>query len=136
VSEAQPIEFAPAVLRSLRGLVPSGTVHTDLALELGLSAWLRKSGTGLEDAHFLMLEIRRAVLEAADMDAATEPVPLCGRSQRLDVLNLAVYLGNLIDRAGSWADCGPEVIVERAIACLSLDGFRPAAVQTLERRSS
>ena len=135
MSEAQPIEFAPAVLRSLTGLVPSGTVHTDLALELGLSAWLRLSGTGLEDAHFLMLEIRRAVLEAADMDATTEPVPLCGRSQRLDVLNLAVYLGNLIDRAGSWAGCGPEVIVERAIGCLDLEGFRPV-LETRERRSS
>jgi hypothetical protein len=89
--------------------------ETDLALELGLSAWMSFSGTCAEDARTEMHAIRRAVLEASRLDAATEVIPFRGRSARSDVLNLAVYLRNLVERAARSAGCDPEAMIDRAI---------------------
>ena len=93
-------------------------VETDLALELGLSAWMSFSGTGAEDASTEMHAIRRAVLEVSRLDAGTEAVPFRGRSARSDVLNLAVYLRDLIERAARSTGCEPEALIEQAIARL------------------
>jgi hypothetical protein len=108
--------FAPTVLRGLAQLGP--VVETDLALELGLSAWMSFGGMGAEDARTEMHAIRQAVLEVSGLDAATEAIPFRGRSARSDVLNLAVYLGNLVERAARSAGCPPEALIERAIARL------------------
>ncbi len=64
--------------------------------------------------------MRGAVLEAGRMDSATEPVPFVGRSPHLDLLNWAVYLGNLISRAAHAADCEPKSIAERAVERLAV----------------
>ncbi len=79
---------------------------------------MRFSGTDLEAARSEMLAMRAALLRAADMDVTTEPVPFTGPNRRAAVLNLAAYLGNLVERAAASADCEPAVIVERAIATL------------------
>ena len=83
MSKPDTVDYAPAVLRSLHVLVPSGTTQADLALELGLTAWMRVSGTELEDALRQMWGIRQAVLEAGDMDPGIEPIPFGGSSYRL-----------------------------------------------------
>jgi len=101
------IDFAPAVLRGLARLGPFDPSRADLALELGLSAWMRLGQTDLDEARATMLHLRAALLEAGRMDAHTEPVPFSGRSPRLDMLGLASYLGNLVDRAASSAQCDP-----------------------------
>jgi hypothetical protein len=90
-------------------------VETDLALELGLSAWMSFSGTCAEDARTEMHAIRQAVLEVSRLDAATEAIPFRGRSARADVLNLAVYLRNLVERAARSAGCEPEAVIDQAI---------------------
>ena len=94
-------EFGPAVLRSLPALVPAGMTQADLALELGLSAHLQTSAIDVDDAIAQMWAVRQAVLEAADMDASAEPIPFGGRNDRLGLLNMVIYLGNLVERAAT-----------------------------------
>jgi hypothetical protein len=107
------------VLRGLAALGPFDPSKADLALELGLSAWMRFSGTNLEDARSTMMHIRSVLLEAGEMDSRTEPIPFSGQSPQLDVLNLATYLGHLVDRAASSAKSEPALIVERTIERLA-----------------
>ena len=54
------------------------------------------------------------ILEVCGLDPATEPVPLVGRTPRLDVLNLAAYVGDLLRRAAP-AGCLRSV-VEQVVA--------------------
>jgi hypothetical protein len=115
VSNPQNIDFAPAVLGSLHVLVPSGTTEADLALELGLSAWMRVSGIDLDEARSRMWDIREAVLDAGELDVATEPIPLGGRSSRLDLLGLALYLARLVERATAHLGCDRETMLDRAM---------------------
>jgi hypothetical protein len=111
--------FAPALLRGLSTLGWADCSESDLALEMGLSAWMRLGGVDLESARGQMLVIRDALLEAGEMDTSSEPIPLSGRSPRLDTLHLATYLGTLVERAANCADCEPSQIVERAIEQLA-----------------
>lgn len=108
-------EFGPAVLRGLPALVPAGMIDADLALELGLSAHLQRTDTEVDDAMAQMWAIRQAILEVSDLDASTEPIPFGGRSGRLGLLNLAIYLGNLLGRAAALQDCDRHTIVTRAL---------------------
>jgi hypothetical protein len=124
------------VLRSLHVLVPSGTTQADLALELGLTAWMRASGTDIEDALRQMWCIRQAVLEAGGMDPAIEPIPFGGSSSRLDLLNIAIYLGNLVDRAAAGQGCDRDVIVARALDRPVLRHVRLMAPEVRVLRSS
>lgn len=118
-SVRQRHEFAPTVLRGLAALAPFDPAKEDLALELGLSAWIRLGDINLDDARSTLLHIRSVLLEAGRMDSCTEPIPIWGRSPRLDVLSLASYLGTLVARAASSARCDPGEIIERSIERLS-----------------
>ncbi len=69
----------------------------------------------MDDAIAQMWAIRQAVLEVSDLDASTEPIPFGGRSERLDLLNLAIYLGNLVGRAAARQDCDRHTVVTRAL---------------------
>ena len=80
-----PTGFGPALLGGLAELGPVEPFSGDLSLELGISVWLRTSGTSLLEARSSLLEIRRVILEVCGLDPATEPVPLVGRSPRSDV---------------------------------------------------
>jgi hypothetical protein len=133
VSNDQSIEFAPAVLGSLGVLVPSGQAGADLACELGLSAWMRLTGTPLHEAPGQLWAIRQAVLEAGQMDAATEPIPMGGRSTRLDLLNLVCYLGGLVDRAAAHRGCDRDAIIAGSLdrPVLHQLGARTASVREL-----
>jgi hypothetical protein len=115
VSKPEPAEFGPTVLRSLPALVPFGMVQPDLALELGLSACMQMSDIELDDAIDQMWRIRQAVLEAGDMDVRTEPIPFRGSSGPLELLNLALYLGNLLDRAAGHGGFDIGTVVARAL---------------------
>jgi hypothetical protein len=136
VSKPETVDFAPAVLLSLPVLVPSGMVQADLALELGLTAYMEMSGTELEDAVGQMWEIRTALLEAGDLDAAIEPIPFGGSSKRLDLLNLALYLGNLVDRAAAHQNCDSTTIVARAMDRPVLQRVRRTVPDVRQLRSS
>jgi hypothetical protein len=136
VSKPETPGFAPTVLRSLPALVPQGMVQADLALELGLSACMQMSDTELDDALDQMWDIRRAVLEASDMDVSTEPIPFGGSSDRLDLLNLALYLGNLLDRAAAHGGCDIGTAVAGALDRPILHRVRAAPSAVRRLRSS
>jgi hypothetical protein len=88
----------------------------DLSLELGISVWLRTSGTSLMAARSSLLEIRRVILEVCELDPATEPVPLVGRSPRSDVVNLVGYISELLRRASATTGRGVGTVVEAVVA--------------------
>jgi hypothetical protein len=96
-----PEGFGSALLSGLAELGPIEPFSGDLSLELGVSVWLRTTGTPLLEARGRLLHIRDLIIEVCGLDPATEPVPLVGRSPRNDVLNLVVYLGDLLGRAAS-----------------------------------
>jgi hypothetical protein len=115
VTEAPP-GFAPALLSGLAGLGPVEPFSGDLSLELGLSVWLRTSGTSLPQARGPLLEMRRLILEVCGLDPATEPVPLVGRSPRSDVISLAGYLSDLLRRAAAGSGRPIEAVVRAVVA--------------------
>jgi hypothetical protein len=114
-AESPAQDFAATVIRGLAALGPCGPTEADLTLELGLSLWMNHAGTDLHAARATMLAIRHVLLEVGGMDSDTEPVPLLGLAPRLDALNLAAYLGDLVIRAARSAQCEPALIAERAI---------------------
>jgi len=136
VSKLDTTEFAPAVLRSLAVLVPSGMTQADLALELGLSAHMQMSDTEVDEAIADMWSIRQAVLEAGEMDASIEPIPFGGRSQPTDLLHLAIYLRDLVDRAAAHQGCDVEAIVAGALSRPVLWQVRRAVPDVRQLRSS
>ena len=119
VQEA-PTGFGPALLGGLAELGPVEPFSGDLSLELGISVWLRTSGTSLLEARSSLMEIRRVILEVCELDPATEPVPMVGRSPRSDVVNLVGYISELLRRAS--AGLGRELgsIVRAVVAALPL----------------
>jgi hypothetical protein len=74
-----------------------------------------RTETDVAGVRRLLPALRTAVLEAAGMDPAHEPVPFVGRSLRDDVLRSVAYLADLLARAASIARCTPHEIAERAI---------------------
>jgi hypothetical protein len=137
MSSNETVDFAPSVLGSLDVLIPSGQAGTDLACELGLSAWMRRTGTSLDAAPARLWAIRQAVIEAGGLDPATEPIPLGGRSPRLKVLSLVAYLGELVDRAATRLGCDRTEVIALALERPVLQGIDGApAGRLVERRSS
>ena len=111
-----PTGFAPALLGGLAELGPVDPFSGDLSLELGISVWLHRSRTSLMEARGTLLEIRRVILEVCGLDPATEPVPLIGRSPRLDVVNLVAYVGDLLRRASAGVGWSVRAVSDRVIA--------------------
>ncbi len=109
-----PEGFGPALLRGLAELGPVDPFSGDLSLELGVSVWLRTSGTPLLEARGRLLHIRELIIEVCGLDPATEPVPLVWRSPRADVLSLVGYVGELLRRAAS-ASGRPVAAVARVV---------------------
>jgi hypothetical protein len=111
-----PPGFVRALLGGLAELGPVDPFSGDLSLELGISVWLRRSRTSLMEARGTLLEIRRVIVDVCELDPATEPVPLVGRSPRLDVVNLVAYIGDLLRRAAPAG--GLRTVVEQVVALM------------------
>ena len=111
-------DFGLALLGGLAELGPVDPFSGDLSLELGLSVWLRRSGTSLVGARGRLMDARQAVLAVSGLDASTEPVPLLGRSPRADTLTLAGYVSDLLRRAAAAAGCSVGQVATLAVAAL------------------
>lgn len=107
--------FGPALLGGLAELGPVDPFSGDLSLELGISLWMRRSGTSLHAARSMLLELRPLILEVSGLDPATEPVPLVGRSPRHDVVNLVAYVNDLLRRASASTGCSLNRLVAGVI---------------------
>jgi hypothetical protein len=112
--------FGPALLSGLAELGPVEPFSGDLSLELGISLWLRTSGTSLIEARSSLLEIRHVILEVCGLDPSTEPFPMVGRSPRSDVVNLVGYISELLRRASAGLGRGVEAVVDAVVAELPL----------------
>jgi hypothetical protein len=115
-----PTGFGPALLSGLAELGPVEPFSGDLSLELGISLWLRTSGTSLIEARSSLLEIRHVILEVCGLDPSTEPFPMVGRSPRSDVVNLVGYISELLRRASAGLGRGVEAVVDAVVAELPL----------------
>jgi hypothetical protein len=115
-----PTGFGQALLRGLAEFGPVEPFSGDLSLELGISVWLRTSGTSLIEARSSLLEIRRVILEVCGVDPSTEPFPMVGRSPRSDVVNLVGYVSELLRRASAGLGRGVGAVVESVVAELPL----------------
>ena len=111
-----PTGFGPALLGGLAELGPVEPFSGDLSLELGISVWLRTSGTSLIGARSALLEIRGVILEVCGLDPSTEPFPMIGRSPRSDVVNLVGYISELLRRAAAGTGRAVGAIVEAVVA--------------------
>jgi hypothetical protein len=110
-----PGGFGSALLSGLAELGPVDPFSGDLSLELGVSVWLRTSGTPLLEARGRLLHIRELIIEVCGLDPATEPVPLVGRSPRNDVLSLVSYMGDLLRRSASASGRTVQGVARRVI---------------------
>ena len=109
-------DFGAALVHGLAELGPVDPFSGDLSLELGVSVWLRTSGTPLLEARGRLLFVRELIIMVGGLDPATEPVPLVGRSPRADVLNLVSYVGDLLLRAAAASGQSVQRVAERVIA--------------------
>jgi hypothetical protein len=100
----------------LAELGPVDPFSGDLSLELGVSVWLRTSATPLLEARGRLLSVRELIIVVCGLDAATEPVPLVGRSPRADVLNLVGYVGDLLRRAAAASGQSVQRLAKRVVA--------------------
>jgi hypothetical protein len=112
------LELTPLLARGLAVLEAEDLTRGNLTLELGLSLWMRRTDSDLFGVRDALLEVRRALLEAAGMDRVSEPIPLLAGDDRTAVLSLAVYIKGLVVRAASAADTSRREIVEAALALL------------------
>jgi hypothetical protein len=62
--------------------------------------------------------MRSALIAAGGLDQRTEPVPLVGRADSTDLLNVGLYLVELLRRAAGRAGCELEELSVRALAVL------------------
>ena len=113
-----PTGFGAALLSGLAEFGPVEAFSGDLSLELGISVWLRTSGTSLLQARSSLLEIRGVILKVCALDPATEPVPLVGRSPRSDVINLVGYVSELLRRASAGMGRDIAAVVRAVVAQL------------------
>jgi hypothetical protein len=111
-------QLVPEILRGLVELGLDEPAGSEIALELGVSVWMRRSGADLESVRSAMIRLRGALVSAGDLDPASEPLPLLGRSDHRDVLTLVSYLGGLVGRAAVSAGCEPGDLVESVIYSL------------------
>ena len=129
-------DFGEAVLRNLDTLVPPGTTGADLALELGLCAWMHQCDTDIDDALDRLWEVREAVLRTGGLDPITEPIPFGGRDPQAALVNLAIYLGGLLARSTAASGSDTATVVARAGEALSSPAQRRPRRRLGELRSS
>jgi hypothetical protein len=113
-----PEGFGAALLSGLAELGPVDPFSGDLSLELGISVWLRRSGTPLLEARGRLMGVRELIIEVCGLDPATEPVPLVGRTPRNDVLSLVAYVGELLRRAAAGTGHTAQTVARLVIEAL------------------
>jgi hypothetical protein len=101
-----------------------------LLVELGLSTSINHCGADLGSTRTSLLRAREALVTEGDLEAASEPIPLLGRSDRHDVVNLATVVCNLVKRAAGSAGCSPAEIAERASRRL-VSSERPGSAEAV-----
>jgi hypothetical protein len=103
-------------LATLRGDEPDEPLPPgDLAIPLGLSAWIVRASVDLPDAFDALLRLRAEVLAVSGLDRASEPVPLRVGDPRAALRSLGSYLFDLVGRAARHARLSPVELAERTL---------------------
>jgi hypothetical protein len=111
-------DFARCAGLGLASLSLEDLAESNLCLLFALSAWLHMADAGIGEACSSLLALRRALLEAVDLDTLQEPVPLLAGEPGTALSGLAIYLRGLMSRAAHQAGMPPEEVVEEALALL------------------
>jgi hypothetical protein len=110
--------MALGIADGLDDLAGSRIGSDDLTALLCISAWMSQAGADLADSLDAMLRLRTALVRAAGMDAATEPVPLIPNDAKVAALNLARYLEDLVRRAALVGGMPGRDVADRALELL------------------
>lgn len=103
-------------LATLRGDEPSEPLAPgDLAIPLGLSAWIVRASVDLPDAFDALLRVRAEVMAVSGLDRVSEPVPLRVGDPRAALRSLGAYLYDLVGRAARRAQVSPVELAERTL---------------------
>ncbi len=120
------LSFVAEVVRGMATLRGEGEPEEaeqagDLAIPLGLSAWIVRAALDLPHAYEALMRLRRQVLFASGLDMASEPVPLRVGDPRVALWSLGSYLYDLVGRAARHAEVTPVELAERTLALLGAD---------------
>lgn len=103
-------------LATLRGDEPGEPLGPgDLAIPLGLSAWIVRASVDLPDAFDALLRVRAEVLAVSGLDRVSEPVPLRVGDPRAALRSLGSYLYDLVGRAARYVQLSPVELAERVL---------------------
>lgn len=94
---------------------------TTPAIPFGLTAAMARRAVSAQVVVEALLVLRRAILEAGELDAGTEPVPLVVAEPDVAAVSLVAYLRGLIERAASVAGVSSEAVAARALEQLAAD---------------
>ena len=117
-------KFASAVADGIaHGLEETGDRRIgsgELTSLMLVSAWMRRAGTDLGESVDSLLALRRALVQAAGFDRSSEPVPLLPADDKVAVVNLVLYLEDLVWRASAARECGFSEIAARALELIEV----------------
>lgn len=109
------VQFATALAHGVADFEPEDLTSDALRLTFDLSAWMRRTSVGAEEAWSGVLLLRNALLEVAGLECTSEPVPLRALDTKMALASMTVYLDGLLERAarathkGRWAVAGDAV---------------------------
>ena len=110
--------FARDVVRGLAALPPTERRDRELLFLLHLSTWIAQARIDLPTACQTLIGVREALIRAGGMDGRREPVPLVVGDLRVAVASVAVYVGDLIDRAAATVACTPKAMATKSLRFL------------------
>jgi len=113
------VQFATALAHGVADFEPEDLAHGALTLSFGLSAWMRRSSVGFEEAWAGVLMLRGALLEVAGLDRRSEPVPLRVGDAKTTLVSMTVYLDGLLERAAYASQKGRWAVAADAVDLLS-----------------
>jgi hypothetical protein len=119
VGEQRSTRFAHEALHGLAVLGPEDHAAGNLSLPLGLSLWMRRGGLDVHGARHALLGLRAALLDAAGLDARTEPIPLQVADPVAAAISVAVYVDGLLTRAAGSVGTTRVDMAERAVGLMS-----------------
>ena len=102
--DADLLRLAGEIILLLAAAPDGEPARTHVALPFGLSACMARHCLDPEGLIEAMLPLRRALIAASRLDAASEPVPLTAGEPKDAALALAAYLHGLLTRASAASD--------------------------------
>lgn len=98
-ADGRSVDFARALAHGVADFAPEDLAHDALTLTFGLSAWMRRTSVGYEQAWAGVLLLRSALLEVGGLDRSSEPIPLRPSDPKTALVSMTVYLDGLVSRA-------------------------------------